>query len=285
MATSWDTNMTTNESKMCFMTVANRPYQQYIPWWLYFLNQAYPESHKVVLLDGQIMKSIKEILTILPGDFEIKENAFDGYTQIDGFTLKCLRWLIFYPVFESFDCLSIGDIDMAICKESPSYMQQHLSHCELLDIPYSNCIRVNSRPRRMGGIHVVKPKEWFKIMMPTLDKYLLKLRDGELTNKRLRKEVGFNERLLLQMILESDLGKIPVNLSATYWSLLTTSAHHGVHIRLAELGINSLKKSRGYLSRKLEFLTACQTPLFDKLTIKSPRIGSIFHKVIKSYSV
>ena len=40
-----------NESKMCFLTVANRPYQQYVPWFIYFLNRAYPKAHKLVLLD------------------------------------------------------------------------------------------------------------------------------------------------------------------------------------------------------------------------------------------
>ncbi len=274
-----------NESKMCFVTVVNDLYQQYVPWWLYFLNQSYPESHKMVFLDGKITNSIKDILTILPGNFDIKENAFSGYANVDGRTIQCLRWLIFDPKFELFDCLSIGDVDMAICKESPSYMEQHLSHCELLNIPYSNCIRTNSNPKRMGGIHVVKPKEWFEIMMPILNKYILELRDGEFGRKVRKMGADFNERFLLQMILESNLGEIPTNLSDTYWSSLVTSAHHGVHIRLAELGISNLQRSMGYSHRKLEFLAACKTPLFEKLAIKSPEIGRILYQVIKSYGV
>lgn len=273
-----------DESKMCFVTVANKPYQQYIPWWLYFLNQAYPESHKMVLLDGQITNDIKDILSILPNSFQIKENAFDGHTQVDGRTIQCLRWVAFDPMFELFDCLSIGDIDMAICKESPSYMQQHLSHCELLNVPYSNCIRANSNPSRVGGIHVVKPKEWFAIMKPVLDKYRSELRHGKLGRMVAKIGADFNEQFLLQMILESDLGEVPTNLSDTYWSCLTTSAHHGVHIRLAELGIDRLKKSKGYSSRRLEFLTACQTPLFNELVVKSPKIGYVLNEVIQSYS-
>ncbi|KKN98942.1 hypothetical protein LCGC14_0141870 [marine sediment metagenome] len=275
--------MILDANKMCFTTVANGSYQQYIPWWLYFLDQAYPESHKMIFLDRHIEENIEEILSILPFSFVVKENAFDEYGRVDGETIKCLRWLMFDPVFELFDCLSIGDVDMAICKEFPSYMQQHLSHCELLDIPYSNCIRASSGPNRMGGIHVVKPKEWFKIMMPVIDKYRSELIAGELGRRVPKIGAGFNERFLLQMILESDLGEIPKNLSDTYWSFLTTSAHHGVHIRLAELGIDNLKKSRGYSFRKSEFLAACQSSLFDELVIKSPKIGSILRQVMKSY--
>lgn len=277
--------MVYDESKMCFSTVVNGPYQKYIPWWLYFLDQAYPESHKMIFMDGNITEDIRELLVILPGSFDIKENAFDGYPQVCGKTIQCLRWLVSDPIFELFDCLSIGDIDMAICKEFPSYMEQHLSHCELLNIPYSNCIRANSNPNRMGGIHVVKPKEWFETMMPVIDKYRSKFMDGKFRHKVLTMGADFNERFLLQMILESDLGGVPENLSETYWSSLITSAHHGVHIRLAEIGIDNLKKSRGYSSRKSEFLAACRTPLFDKLTARSPKIGSILRQVMKSYGV
>jgi len=269
--------------KMCFMTVANQPYQRYIPWWIYFLHQAYPEAHKMVFLDGQVTKSIQDILAILPNNFTIRENAFDGYTQADGMTILFLRWLIFDPMFEQFDCLSIGDIDMAICKESPSYMEQHLAHCELLNIPYSNCIRANSNPRRMGGIHVVKPREWFATMAPVLDTYRRKLRAGELQHIMRAMGPDFNERLLLQMILESDLGEPPANLSDTYWYFLVTSAHHGIHIRLAEHGMARLQKSKGYAKRKSEVLAACQTPLFKKLATKSPKIGSILNQVARTY--
>ena len=164
-------------------------------------------------------------------------------------------------------------------------MKQHLSHCELLNIPYSNCIRANSNPKRMGGVHVVKPKEWFKIMKPVIDKYRSEFRDGALRHKVLEMVVYFNELFILRMILESNLGELPINLSSTFWSSMKTSAHHGVHIRLAEIGIDRLIKSKGYSSRKLEFIDACKTQLFDKLAVKSPKIGSILRQVMKNYDV
>lgn len=277
--------MIVDESKMCFATVANRSYQRYIPWWLYFLDKAYPKSHKIVFLDGPMVKSIVEILATLSGSFEIKENAFSEYVKVDGQIIRCLRWFVFDPVFEQFDCLSMGDIDMAICKESPSYMEQHLSHCELLELPYSNCIRANSKPNRMGGIHVMKPKEWFDVMMPVIKKYRSEFIIQGLKHRVLQMGQGFNEQFLLKMIVESELGEVPKNLSSTYWSFLVTSAHHGVHIRLAEFTDNRLKKSKGYALRKPEFLAACENPLFDQLVIKSPKIGAILNSVRRDYSI
>lgn len=276
--------MIVDESRMCFATVADESYQHYIPWWLYFLDYAYPKSHKVVFLDGPIVKSIAEILATQSGSFEIKENAFDEYPKVDGQIIRCLRWLVFDSIFEQFDCLSMGDVDMAICGESPSYMEQHLSHCELLELPYSNCIRTNSQPRRIGGIHVVKPKEWFEVMMPIIEKYREEFRSQGLKHRVLQMGRGFNEQFLLKMIVESGLGEVPTNLSSTYWSSLVTSAHHGIHIRLAELATNKLKESRGYASRKSEFLAACETPMFAQLAVKLPKIGDVLKQVVKNYN-
>lgn len=266
-------------SKMCFMTVANEPYQRYVPWFLYFLNRAYPEAHKLILLDTEITDNVKRMLPLLSGNFEVRENAFPEYDTTDALTIKCLRWLMFEQSFDQYDCMSIGDVDMAIYTESPSYMDQHLAHCDQLRIPYSNFIRP-TKPRRVCGIHVIKPREWFAKIKPVMDRYRPMLRSGTI---RLP-EQGFNEQLLLRMIVESDLGEPPKNLSETYWSSLTTSNHHGTHIRLAEHGgIVGLKGARGYRMHKSEILASVRTPLFRKLSELSPQIGDILIKIAAAY--
>jgi len=271
--------MVFNENKMCFMTVANRPYQKYIPWFLYFLNRAYPASHKIILLDTTMTDEVQRILPLLRGNFEICEKAFPEYTKTDALTIKCLRWLTFKPSFEKYDCMSIGDIDMAIYRETPSYMEQHLSHCEQLKIPYSNFIR-RANPRRVCGIHVIKPKEWFAVMRPIINKYRLMLKNNNIHFSG----QGFNEQLLLQMIIESNFGEPPPNLSETYWSSLITSSHHGTHIRLAEQGgIQRLQEARSYKTHKLEILSAIKTPLFQQLSTMSPQIGKILKAIAKAY--
>lgn len=270
-----------NESKMCFMTVANRPYQKYVPWFIYFLERAYPKAKKLIYLDETIVDDIKPMLALLSGNFEITEEAFPEYTKTDANTIKCLRWLMFDPSFEQYDCMSIGDVDMAIYRESPTYMDQHLSHCSKIGIPYSNFIRpVGSGPRRVCGIHVIQPKEWFAHILPMIQKYRSMLRDGKISLP----DQGFNEQLLLKMIVESDLGEPPRDMFDTYWSTLATSNHHGTHIRLAECGgIAGLKGAKGYLMHKPEILAAVDTPLFKALSDLSPQIGGILKKIASAY--
>lgn len=270
-----------NESKMCFMTVSNKPYQEYVPWFLYFLNRAYPEAHKLVLLGERITDEIKPMLSLLSGSFEVREYAFPGYENVDTNTIKCLRWLTFESSFNKYDCMSIGDVDMAIYVETPSYMNQHLLHCDQLKIPYSNFVRPSQAgPKRMGGIHVFKPREWFIAMQPMIDKYLPMLKAGTINLSA----QGFNEQLLLKMIVESRLGEPPLNLSDTYWTSLVTSNHHGTHIRLAECkGIKGLQGARGYRVHKPEILAAVRTSLFKQLSAMSPKIGNILITTAQTY--
>ncbi len=276
-----ENKMMCDEGRTCFMTVANQPYQKYVPWFLYFLNRAYPEARKLVLLDEIMDDNIRRMIELLYGNYEVREKAFCEYTKADAVIIKCLRWLVYEPEFEQYDCMSIGDVDMAIYKESPSYMDQHLAHCDQLTIPYSNFIRPpTAGPRRMGGINVFKPKEWFAAIRPMISKYRPMLRDGKITLP----EHGFNEQLLLRMIVESYLGEPPSNLSETYWSSLATSNHHGTHIRLAEHGgIIGLQGANGFRIHKPEILAAVQTPLFKQLLEMSPQIGGILKKIAEAY--
>lgn len=269
------------ESRMCFLTVADKAYQKYVPWFLYFLNRAYPNAHKLVLLDEDLADEIKPMIALLSGNFEIRSRAFTGYTCTNANTIKCLRWLYYDTEFDKYDCMSIGDVDMAIYVENPSYMDQHIAHCNQLQIPYSNFIRPpQSGPRRMGGIHVIQPQKWFTSIRPLISKYLPLLRD----NKIYLETQGFNEQLLLRMITESDLGEPPVNLSETYWRSMVTSNHHGTHIRLAECGgIIGLQGAKGYFHHKQEILAAIETSLFKQLAIMSPQIGIILTSIAKAY--
>ena len=281
METNGNRNMITDESRMCFLTVANQPYQKYVPWFLYFLNRAYPDAYKLVLLDQIMMPKVRDMVSLLSGNFEIRENAFPEYDTTGANTIKCLRWLTFEPEFEDYDCMSIGDVDMATYRESPSYMEQHLCHCEQLGIPYSNFIRPpGTGPRRVCGIHVIRPREWFVAILPMIDKYRPLLKAGQIKLS----EHGFNEQLLLKMIIESSLGEPPSNLSDTYWPSLVTSNHHGTHIRLAEHGgISGLQGARNYRYHKKEILSVVDTPLFKKLSVLSPGIGQILMVTAKAY--
>jgi len=269
------------ESKMCFMSVANRPYQQYVPWFLYFLNRAYPQARKLILLDTSLNERERQMLGLLDGNHEVRENAFPEYQSTDGDTIKCLRWMTFDPSFDNYDCLSIGDIDMATYVETPSYMEQHLSHCRVTGLPYSNFIRPpKAGPRRVGGIHVVKPREWFKVMLPVIERYRAMLVRGQIHLPR----QGFNEQVLLRMIVESEFGEPPPNLSSTYWESLVSSNHHGTHIRLAQHGgMRGLSGANGYRLHKDQIIAAANTPLFRELMNMSPQIGTTLAMTAMAY--
>lgn len=269
------------DRNMCFVTVANKPYQKYVPWFIYFLNRAYPESHKLILLDEKITDNVRGMLRVLHGNYEVREQAFPEYSETDANTIKCLRWLFYESSFDRYDCMSIGDVDMAIYKESPSYMEQHLSHCEQTGLPYSNFVRpAKAGPHRVGGINVIKPREWFAAVGEIIKKYRIKLKQGSIKLP----DHGFNEQLLLRIIVESELGKPPPNLSSTYWSSLVSSNHHGTHVRLAEHGgINGLKGANGYLLHKPEVLSAVRTPLFKQLSQMSPEIGRLLKGTARAY--
>jgi hypothetical protein len=257
--------------KMCFFSVANGEYQKFIPWFLFSIHEAYPESNQIIYVDGKIQNNVKKALNLLNGNFIVRENAFDKYGKMDKNRIKYMRWLIHDPLFDQFDCLSIGDVDFIICKEDPTYMEQHLKHCELIGLPYSNFVRpLHVGPPRLSGINVVKPKEWFSAMDKVMDKYRVLLQQN---NIQFPNPMGLNEQLLLKMVKESSLGDPPDDLFDTYWNSLKSSNHHGVHINLAMGGPNSYRKTINYELNRDELRRICTTYIFNRLKDMFPRIG------------
>lgn len=266
--------------KMCFTTVANRPYQQYVPWFAYFIQRAYPDAICIFLLDCELDLHIKKMMQELDeAKFTIKENAFHPHRYLDALPIKYLRWLIYLSEFEEFDCLYIGDVDMAIFRENPSYAEQHLAHCEMIGLPYSNFVRPNNN-KAVCGIHVVKPRGWFTTMMPIIEKYRIKFREGKIHYKH----PSQNEKMLYQMISESELGPPPQDLLDTYHQCLVSSNHHGIHIRNAELnGFHGLQGARNHEIHKDEIIASTQTELFRKLKEMSPDVGRMLLQVANWY--
>jgi len=245
-------------SSMCFMTAVNEKYAEYIPWFIYYNRLAYPFCHTEVLLDHIPTVRLLDTLEIVQdcdGSFNIQPEAFGPeFTNVNALTIKYLRWLIIPDRLMDFDCLSIGDVDMAYCRETPSYADQHLAHCEVIGLPYSNFRRPNRDV--LGGIHVVKPREWYGTMAPILNKYMNRLKRGRVHFD----PPSQNEKLLFTMIAESELGIPPQNLTETYHQCLTSSNHHGVHIRNMELNsTEGLKGARKHENHKQNIVQSVTT--------------------------
>lgn len=265
-------------SRMCFVAAVNRAYAEYIPWFIYYNSLAYPDSMTYIMLDHRLDK---DILDICPkeGEWFIQDEAFGSeFVDVDALTIKYLRWLIAPQLFRNYDCISIGDVDMAYCPETPSYAEQHLAHCKLIGLPYSNF----RRPGRdvLGGIHVIEPGEWYEEMQPIMDKYLNLLKGGRLYFE----PPSQNEKLLFHMIAESKFGPPPIDLTETYHSCLASSNHHGVHIRNMELNsTKGLKGARKYENHKQNILKSVKTDRFQELAEASPRIGKIMRDIASFY--
>ena len=206
---------------LCVTTVVNKAYQKYIPSFCYFCTKSYPYYGIKLFLTEKLVPKYKEIVVELP-QVEIIENAFTGFPKASQ-ELKTLRWIITPEIFEGYDNIYVGDVDLLICRESQTLEDQHVKHCEEICLPYSNSVRPNST--RFSGLHFVRREFYYAEMLPIIKKYAKKLREGELCNSK-------NETILYNMIKESGLG-FPKN-----WF----RPHHGLHLGLWRRGPRKIEQ-------------------------------------------
>jgi len=199
-------------NKLCISTIVNKAYQKYIPIFLYFCLKSYPEySIKLFLTEGLNNKYISIISELNKlGIIEIKENCFEGYPKV-GHELKTLRWMLNSNDFDKYDYIYIGDVDILICREDESLLEQHLNHCIKTKLPYSNSVRPNSK--RLSGLHFIKKHEYYSKMDGIVQKHRGKLKNRELINAK-------NEETLYKMVVESGFS-LPEG-----WF----RPHHGLHL-------------------------------------------------------
>ena len=199
--------------KLCIALVVNKGYQKYIPMFLYFCLKSYPEYGIKIFLTGKLKNMYADIVVKLCelGAVEIIESCYEEYSKRNSQELKTLRWLIEFNNFEGYDYVYTGDVDIIICREQISLLDQHLDHCEKLKLPYSNSVRPDSK--RLSGLHFVKKNEYYAQMDVVIQKYKELLRSGRLVNWK-------NEEILYRMVVESGLS-LPQG-----WF----RPHHGIHL-------------------------------------------------------
>lgn len=266
--------------KTCFTTVANKPYHKYIPWYVYFIRRSYPQAYIKIFLNETIDSNIMEMLYLLPSpNVMVYENYFAGFQCDNADNIKCMRWLNNCPDLMDFEYIHIGDVDMGICQENPTIFEQHAEHCNMTGLPYSNFVRPVAPKNRFCGVHVIKTKEWFDLIAPSILKHkeiILKHGKWPCANP-----IGLNEQLLYQIIHES-IGIPPTDLRATYDQCIKSFNHHGVHIRLVEhRGAKFLKTIKGFLNFKEQLITLPKDEKFQELLKLSPSIGKYFVEITK----
>lgn len=215
------------ESKLCITTVVNEGYQEFIPWFVYFINESYPSYHSRIFLTGSVNANVRQCLSLLGGNSTVHEGCLREYPG-DVLTLKCLRWMNNPPEFDKFDYIYTGDIDILICREEPGLLEQHVQHCDLLGLPYSNMVRGwgpwQEKPRRFTGLHFVRQKEWYSAMRPVMERYSSMLLHGKSTHAN-------NEAMLHTMVGESGLG-LPKGIDEIQDMSYRFFSYHGLHMRL-----------------------------------------------------
>jgi len=210
------------DGSLCVSTIVNKKYQRYIPLFLYFCLKSYPNYGVKLFLTENIQDKYISIINRLRelGKIEIVEYFFKDFPKSNQ-ELKTFRWLFESKDFDGYDYIYIGDIDLIICKEKISLLNQHLQHCDQNNLPYSNSVRPNSK--RLSGLHFIKKNEYYKKMSSVIDEYRVLLKNGKLKHSR-------NEETLYKMIKKSGF------LFPNKWF----RPHHGIHLGLWRAGQRDL---------------------------------------------
>jgi len=246
---------------LCFTTVVNKKYQRYIPIFFYSLLRQYPEySARIYLrnkLTDPVRKAIK--LTSKMGDAKVIENSFNDFSPKDQY-FKTLRWILYNADLAKFKYLYIGDIDMIILEEPKTILEQHLTDCERIGLPYSNIVRY--KKQRLVGRHFIVVEPYFEKMAPIIRKYKRRLKAGKL---KLGDNDRGNEWILYKMVSESGL-ELPPHMKKQDKGLCST--HHGLHLGIWR---TKPKKPSGDFPRELhesfwrQFKEIEQDPVYRKI--------------------
>lgn len=220
--------------KLCISVVVDKNYEKYIPYFIYFITESYPNYYVKILFLDKLNKKTKDLITLIGSSLvSIEENFFKGFPNTNQ-ELKSIRWLVPYEVFEEYDYVYIGDVDILICEEKINLLDTHISHMEKNNIPYSNAIR--NKQKRFTGLHFFKVKEYYECMSKVIDKYSNKIK-----NKQLRLTQNYrNEHLLYDMINEG-VKKLPKDEHRI--DIDGSGPHHGLHLGIWRGYKDNIKKA------------------------------------------
>ncbi len=197
---------------MLISTIVNKDYQRYVPWFVLFATESYPEYGVKIYLTEKI-DHIEAFKLVETPNVVYMENSFKQYPKSN----QELKTLLFLSA-ENENTYQAGDVDVLICRERPTLEQYHLDLCRVNKLPYNSYYRLGTK-RMITGAHFVTT-EYFDIMKPVIMRYrkLHKSRNLNL-GKRRDGRLG-NEDILYKMLREAGLEVLPQ----------TFSTLHGFHL-------------------------------------------------------
>jgi hypothetical protein len=256
--------------KLCITTfVFGEGFQEYIPLYIYSALKSYSDCYPMIFLHGSLSKTVRGLLETLKGlgEFEVVENYLAG-EKLNNQQGKAVRWILDDPRFDEFDAVYIGDIDIILVPEEPGLYEQHIQHCKVLGLPYSNAVRPlknlttaqkirkaaeayaelgglsairfllrHGQPvRRLSGLHFIKTADYFERIRPLIPKYTKLITDNSFKSreKTVHHEKGFNnESLLYDMMAEAGMelqSDAEYSLDYRDYNKTAFRPHHGLHL-------------------------------------------------------
>lgn len=188
-------------------------YEYFIPWFLLFFLDSYPEYSIRILHPTKPGPEIYEALRWIEGDFKIVENAFPDFKLNKqgniGRLIKHLHYLTYLEEFKDFRYLLIlGDVDMLMMRDTVNVLDAHIRYMEITGFPYSVGIRWDVYPniKRIFSRSLYEIETWFN--KAPYEKYRRLLKEGKLLRKG-KGDLLKDEEVAYMMIDEMGLGFPP----------------------------------------------------------------------------
>ena len=275
------------QKKLCITTfVFGEGFEEYIPLYIYSVLKSYNDYYPMIFLQGALSETVRRQLEMLKelGEFKVVENYLSE-EKLNNQQGKAIRWVLNEPKFGQFDAVYIGDIDIFILPEEPGLYEQHIEHCRVLDLPYSNAVRPAHRqkfsqalrktadvfadlgPRsavrflfrrdrqtkRLSGLHFVRTAEYFERIRPLIPKYKQLILDDSYKSRKatIHHEKGFNnESLLYDMTKEAGMklrthGEYSIDPGDC--GRAAFRPHHGLHMGIFKTD-NVIRNNRNILN-------------------------------------
>lgn len=191
-----------------FCTFVYGKYYRFLPYYIFSISKNYPETAILILYNGKIpdgyKKTIKGYTNIFL--FEDVANDFEWLNNLKhrGAAKQTLRHILKLDVFNDFDAIYFGDVDILYLDEKYDLFDFHSKQAMKSGLPFSNRVRpMNDNPMvpstRLTGLHFIKVKPYYQKMNSIIDRFVL---NEEFRNDILKKS-NRNENVLYFLCMEA----------------------------------------------------------------------------------
>ena len=152
---------------LCFVTVVTGDYAYYIPFFLLFQRDQYPQYDTYIYYRGRLPATVRSIIDEFGFTGCVDESYLLQFNDSPE-TIMALRWLLNFPWFSGYESLFISDIDLFPFREDPPLYERLRELCIKNSAPYYNTIGVDNK-ERMTGVHFILTDAYFDQASMVLD--------------------------------------------------------------------------------------------------------------------